>query len=60
MGTEQLRRWFRRMNAYGAAYRREWGSDTQENPGRHLAYSDRISEYWSQRQRVGDVSKRVA
>ena len=60
MNTEQLRRWFRRMNAYGAAYRREWGSDTQENPGRHLVYNDRISEYWSQRQRVGDVTKRVA
>lgn len=60
MSAEQLRRWFRRMNAYGAAYRAEWGNDTQENPGRHLVYSDRICEYWNQRQRVGDVTKRVA
>lgn len=60
MGTEQLRQWFLRMNVYGAAYRREWGSDTQENPGRHLLYSDRVCEYWNQRQRIGDVKKMVA
>ncbi|WP_219096575.1 hypothetical protein [Pseudomonas sp. UMAB-40] len=60
MTVEQLRRWFHRMNVYGAAYRAEWGSDTQENPGRHLIYVDRITEYWNQRQRVGDVTKRVA
>lgn len=60
MDVDQLRRWFRRMNNYGAAYRREWGSDTHENQSRHLLYSDRICEYWNQRQRVGDVAKRVA
>jgi hypothetical protein len=60
MDVDQLRRWFRRMNNYGAAYRREWGSDTHENQLRHLLYSDRICEYWNQRQRVGDVARRVA
>lgn len=60
MDVDQLRRWFRRMNNYGAAYRREWGSDTHENQARHLLYSDRICEYWNQRQRVGDVARRVA
>ena len=60
MDVDQLRRWFHRMNVYGAAYRREWGSDTHENQARHQRYSDRICEYWNQRQRVGDVAKRVA
>ncbi|MBW8127506.1 hypothetical protein JBO08_10605 [Pseudomonas sp. LAP_36] len=60
MDTEHLRRWFHRMNMYGAAYRAEWGKDTQENPGRHLIYSDRVSEYWRQRQRVGDVGNLAA
>lgn len=57
MGTDQLRRWFHRMNVYGAAYRREWGSDMHESPGRHLMYSDRQVEYWVQRQRIGDIKK---
>lgn len=60
MGSTQLRRWFHRMNVYGAAYRAEWGSDMIETPARHLMYMDRVAEYWNQRQRVGDVTKRVA
>lgn len=60
MDTHQLRRWFNRMRSYTEAYRAEWGSDVVENPGRHLIYLDRVAEYWNQRQRVGDVSKRVA
>ncbi|WP_223513931.1 hypothetical protein [Pseudomonas sp. GL-R-26] len=60
MDNQQLRRWLGRMNAYAAAYRAEWGSDVVENPGRHLIYLDRVGEYWFQRQRVGDVTKRVA
>lgn len=60
METPQLRRWLSRMQVYGEAYRAEWGSDVVENPGRHLIYLDRVAEYWNQRQRVGDVNKRVA
>ncbi|AZC19559.1 hypothetical protein C4K40_4178 [Pseudomonas sp. CMR5c] len=55
-----LRQWFFRMQAYAAAYREEWGTDVLENPGRHQRYQDRVTEYWNQRQRVGDVVKRVA
>ena len=57
MDVATLRRWFHRMNVYGAAYRREWGSDVVENPGRHLIYLVRLGEYWNQRQRIGDVEK---
>ena len=60
MSEQQLRRWFKRMNAYFQAYRSEWGADMIETPSRHLVYIDRIAEYWNQRQRVGDVTKRVA
>ncbi|KEX95156.1 hypothetical protein HA62_29705 [Pseudomonas putida] len=60
MDDQQLRRWIKRMQVYGDAYRAEWGSDVVENPGRHLIYLDRVAEYWNQRQRVGDVAKRVA
>ncbi|MGP5441868.1 hypothetical protein [Pseudomonas helleri] len=60
MSEQQLRRWFKRMNAYSQAYRSEWGADMIETPSRHLVYIDRIAEYWNQRQRVGDVTKRVA
>lgn len=60
MDDQQLRRWIKRMQVYGEAYRAEWGSDVVENPGRHLIYLDRVAEYWNQRQRVGDVAKRVA
>ena len=60
MDDQALRRWFKRMRVYCEAYRAEWGSDVVENPGRHLIYLDRLGEYWNQRQRVGDVSKRVA
>lgn len=60
MGERQLRRWFRRMLAYAAAYRDEWGHDVVENKHRHQLYLDRVTEYWSQRQRVGDVTRRVA
>ena len=60
MDVLQLRRWFARMNVYSAAYRNEWGPDMIETPARHLVYSDRIAAYWDQRQRVGDVAKRVA
>jgi hypothetical protein len=60
MDEQQLRCWIKRMQGYGDAYRAEWGSDVVENPGRHLIYLDRVAEYWNQRQRVGDVTKRVA
>ncbi|WKL53100.1 hypothetical protein Q1W70_00400 [Pseudomonas kielensis] len=60
MDDQQLRRWISRMRVYGDAYRAEWGSDVVENPGRHLIYLDRVAEYWNQRQRVGDVARRVA
>lgn len=60
MDDQALRRWFKRMRVYCDAYRAEWGSDVVENPGRHLIYLDRVAEYWNQRQRVGDVAKRVA
>nr|WP_158683637.1 hypothetical protein [Pseudomonas palleroniana] len=55
-----MRRWFRRVLAYAAAYRQEWGHVVIENGHRHQLYLDRVNEYWSQRQRVGDVTKRVA
>lgn len=60
MDIAQLRRWFKRMNVYSQAYRNEWGVDMVESPARHLVYTDRIAEYWNQRQRAGDVVKRVA
>ena len=60
MDEQQLRRWISRMRVYGDAYRAEWGNDVVENPGRHLIYLDRVTEYWNQRQRAGDVAKRVA
>ncbi|AZD84993.1 hypothetical protein C4K14_2159 [Pseudomonas chlororaphis subsp. aureofaciens] len=60
MDEHQLRRWFKRMRAYAAAYRNEWDRDVIENAHRHQLYLDRVTEYWSQRQRVGDVTKRVA
>jgi len=60
MDDQQVRRWIKRMQGYGEAYRAEWGSDVIENPSRHLIYLDRVAEYWNQRQRVGDVAKRVA
>jgi len=59
-GERQLPRGFRRMLAYAAAYRDEWGHDVIENGHRHQLYLDRVTEYWSQRQRVGDVKKLVA
>lgn len=60
MGVTQLRRWFKRMSVYSQAYRDEWDTDVIESPTRHLLYSDRVAEYWNQRQRVGDVTSRVA
>lgn len=60
MSTTRLRRWFARMNLYAAAYRIEWGEDVISNPARHVIYSDRVCEYWHQRQRVGDVKKSAA
>ena len=60
MSEQQLCRWFARMSVYSQAYRNEWETDLIESPPRHLVYMDRIAEYWNQRQRVGDVVKRVA
>lgn len=60
MTDRQLRAWFRRMQAYASAYREEWGDDVVANPSRHQRYTDRVNEYWSQRQRVGDMKKQVA
>lgn len=60
MEDTALRQWFCRMQAYAVAYRLEWGTDVLENPARHQRYQDRITEYWNQRQRVGDVTRRVA
>ncbi|MBD8493848.1 hypothetical protein [Pseudomonas syringae] len=55
MTTTQLRRWFARMTVYAQAYRIEWGDDVVASPSRHTIYSDRVCEYWNQRQRIGDV-----
>lgn len=60
MDEPQLRRWFARMSVYSQAYRNEWGSDMIESSTRHQVYTDRIVEYWNQRQRIGDVTQRVA
>lgn len=60
MAEPDLRCWFARMKGYAEAYRAEWGSDVIENQARHAQFADRVAEYWNQRHRIGDVSKRVA
>lgn len=40
--------------------RHEMGHDVIENNHRHQLYLDRVTEYWSQRERVGDVRTRRA